>query len=754
MIHSKAQNFHCASRLIPLISLAHYQRSSDCKFFALSAPAQQRLGRPKKGRASKASRTSTQSILTSVSDGESIIETEINEASILAMPAAECEQSTDITKGKKLGKPRRQPTKTKAKALNTTLSESAKSSSHVEPGHEDFEVKVEKAPGRKDKSRKRKSDEMEDGDMYGSNQTIPDPDMNPLPSKRRTTRASTSIVPAEKTSNKALISGDGYDMEIDDVQKTASVPIPTIKKGSQKGTKRGRKGNSSAVRKASATSTAPRASSGDVIPSDNALEAALEADLDRPLTDNEAEVTQPEIVYPNMRRLTRTRPASRDGPPSLAVERRKTRLSSSPLRAESLKEQDSRSQFPLKIVVGISPSASGRTENVLQNGLPGDVSTGNSNDATIQPKKKQVKSKKPVKSRQVSRQSNEDAQPLIPSPAAELPSSNDRLVTLGHVSQVGEDDSGNETDVSVIMKSLVKGGGGKGKQGKNATLISPKPKKVMQRELENISSHPEPMFVATSMDPVKNATTIIPNHDSQMVSLNKDDVVELVDPSETISRSKSFLQPLESVQSIKGSESQNPTQSPIAVQPVDDTPHHSGSGRESTPSQGFPVIGNPAYVASLQTTPRPAASPQSSDAENQPPSSRPSSVRPPLLISSPPKPQITRIPLITTPTTSPSKRNLSRLQSTMPWSAIEYDKIFLGSPADKENNPFNTKRATNGDIVSLTSPEKKLSLQEWIQFNAKRGEEHLRSECERVIGKFEGEGVRALKTLEGIVCID
>ena len=90
----------------------------------------------------------------------------------------------------------------------------------------------------------------------------------------------------------------------------------------------------------------------------------------------------------------------------------------------------------------------------------------------------------------------------------------------------------------------------------------------------------------------------------------------------------------------------------------------------------------------------------------------------------------------------------------MPWSAIDYDKIFLGSPADKENNPFNLELGTNGESVSLTSPEKKLSLEEWIQFNVRRGEEHLRSECERVIGKFEGEGVRALKTLEGIVCVD
>ena len=52
----------------------------------------------------------------------------------------------------------------------------------------------------------------------------------------------------------------------------------------------------------------------------------------------------------------------------------------------------------------------------------------------------------------------------------------------------------------------------------------------------------------------------------------------------------------------------------------------------------------------------------------------------------------------------------------------------------------------------LSSPERKMSVQEWILFNAKSGEERLRRECERLVGRFEGEGVRALKALEGIVC--
>lgn len=741
----------------PLTSLAHHQRSSDCKFFALSVPAKQKSGRPKKGRASKASRTSSQSISTAVSEGGSITETEINEASLLAMPLVECEQSTEITRGKKSGKSRRPPTKAKAKALNTTLTEPAKSTSYNEPEDEDFEVKIEKAPARKENTYKRKSDEMEDGGIYGPNQMISDPDMNPPPPKRRTTRASNSILTAEKTSNKPMTNGHGHEMDIDDVQETASAPVSTLKKGFQKGAKKGRNEMSSAVRKASAISTAAGVSSGDIIPSDDALDAALEADLDRPLTDEEVEAGQPDIVYPRMRRLTRTRPGSRDGPPSLALERRTTRLSSQPFQASGFGQQDLLHQVASRVVEEAARSASRlTTENVLPNDLPDDTSAADANDAFVQPKTKQTKSKKSTKSRPASHQlSKKHAQPLIPSPAAGPPSSSENLVTLNHGSQVVEDESGNETDVSVVTKSLVKKGGPKGKQGKNAPLLSPMQKKVTRRELKEGSSCLESVFVATAVNPPKDALTIISSHDIQMASPNKEKYPELLEA--TTSRSGTFLDPLGSIKSVEGGERQTPVRSSIAVQPVDQAtniPHLSESERESTPLQALPVAENSARDSSVQTTPRPAPSPQSSDVENQPPSSRPSMVRPPLLVSSPPKSQIIRIPLVATPTASPSKRNNSRLKSTMPWSAIDYDKIFLGSPAEKENDPFNLKLATTGEIVSLTSPEKKLSLEEWVQLNARRGEEHLRSECERVIGKFEGEGVRALKTLEGITCVD
>ena len=159
----------------------------------------------------------------------------------------------------------------------------------------------------------------------------------------------------------------------------------------------------------------------------------------------------------------------------------------------------------------------------------------------------------------------------------------------------------------------------------------------------------------------------------------------------------------------------------------------------------------PAEVPPKQQTPKTVASPQSSDAENQPPSSRPSALRPPLILHSPLKSQTIKVPLApSTPTASPSKRNILRLQTTLPWTSIDIEKIFQASPALDQENIYGFGKAQD----ALSSAEKKLSVEEWIQWKAQDGERKLRADCERLVGRFEDEGVRALKTLEGIICSD
>ena len=245
-------------------------------------------------------------------------------------------------------------------------------------------------------------------------------------------------------------------------------------------------------------------------------------------------------------------------------------------------------------------------------------------------------------------------------------------------------------------------------------------------------------------------------------------------PPLSICREPSPLQSTVPPSSIRGditphqSTPKPPSDEPSPAQPSP-TPIRSARG---------PAQPSPATVVRPRTAPptkeSTPASPQSSDVENQPPSSRPASSRPPLSAR-----HANFISLAsTTPNISPSKRGQSNtitggLVSSMPWQPVDLETIFLPSPSsaplqrqlfdtasnspadtalDKENIPQGlsvaevVKRVKEG----LTSPEKKMNIEEWIYFNAKRGEEKLRSECERLIGAFETEGGKALLALEGI----
>lgn len=55
---------------------------------------------------------------------------------------------------------------------------------------------------------------------------------------------------------------------------------------------------------------------------------------------------------------------------------------------------------------------------------------------------------------------------------------------------------------------------------------------------------------------------------------------------------------------------------------------------------------------------------------------------------------------------------------------------------------------------SMSDAEKKMSVSEWINYNAKMAEERLRRECEERVMRFESEGARALRCLEGIECVE
>ncbi|RYP46838.1 hypothetical protein DL768_007005 [Monosporascus sp. mg162] len=162
--------------------------------------------------------------------------------------------------------------------------------------------------------------------------------------------------------------------------------------------------------------------------------------------------------------------------------------------------------------------------------------------------------------------------------------------------------------------------------------------------------------------------------------------------------------------------------------------------------------------AAKQATISPSQSPQSSDAENQPPSSRPSNATNNNSSSSrnrvaPP------VPATATPARaamSPSKgaaRNvLGNLQTSHPWTGVDLDVVF--DELEKENragSPTKKYLGGGGGGVDLTSPERRMTVEEWIYHNAGQAEQRLRLECEAMVTAFEREGSRAMMALEGLV---
>ncbi|SPQ25479.1 031bdb73-5975-4446-a97e-f27b94bc82cc [Thermothielavioides terrestris] len=190
------------------------------------------------------------------------------------------------------------------------------------------------------------------------------------------------------------------------------------------------------------------------------------------------------------------------------------------------------------------------------------------------------------------------------------------------------------------------------------------------------------------------------------------------------------------------------------------------------PETTYPVLPSSASRRSQPATPRrhgtpsrrasqaavsPLRSPQSSDAENRPPPLRPAAS----IVSK----RVVLAPLSQTPLrASPSRRNIvAGLQSTTPWRPADLDLLFSspakaaaqdggsGGDEDKENDGALAVARLLRKGAELTSPEKRMTVEEWIYHNAGLAELKLRHECEAMVSAFEREGSRAMSVLEGLV---
>lgn len=701
---------------------------------------------------------STQSNATLASEVPSLMESELNgdESSLSAVPMPK----PKMTKGG--GKGGSKKTK-KSKASQKQVEEPPNESFHLEPEDDDFSVKIDQSPETEPRGKKRKSEDAGQADeAKGETEAASEAP----PTKRRATRTRSSVV-IDQSDLEAIQPLKDEDVDMTDAEKPTASSAPVSKKGRQGGRERA----SSSTRKASKMSTASQASLRSAVPRDEDIDAALALDLDRPLTDDE-EMDVEEDVKPKTRRLTRTKPGLKKPTASRAPTRKANRADSAqpddsviivddvtlPKQSDEAHDDD---HAPIE--ENTSPEDELLTQKATKKPPPRKRGPkqkvfGEQNDKEhglekeqepAEEERVQRKSPPPRKqTRQVSRQlpARGTRMSAIPTDqeaeAQRLDSSMLDSPTLG-------DESGHETDASVVIESheiqkgRTKGPAKKGTKGKKA-----KPANEDNEE-----------FVQPLNDPADDEAAVVDE-------IPEVPALEEMKQPEGPDKPKGKKGPKAKAASKTGKAKKGASKSKAPVKEVEEvsletpkpsTPPHVREASAESPAEPLSV---PA-VADLPTSPRaktahstPAASPQSSDAENHPPSSRPSEVRPPLAVQSPTKSQMTRIPLaVSTPTRSPVKNTFSRLQTSVPWTMADLEQIFQGTPGqEKENNPFNL----GIDVVKggLTSPEEKMTVEQWIQYNAQRGEEKFRSDCERTVSKFEAEGMRAMKTLEGIECAE
>lgn len=740
----------------------HQKRSPDCSFFTLYASIKPKTGRPKKSRASKASRMSTQSNVTAVSEAVSVAETEANLDETMISTGNSVKPTKTAKGGPKPSKSRKLASKAKGKAAKTKEEEPQTASSFLEPEDDDFEVKVGPESAAVVNSNKRKSEEMSTTqDSYADLQTERNEvDFELPPAKRRNTRARASVAQAQETPLSASLDEDVLDTHMADL-KEISPPSGPIPKRKGKGSK---KRASSTTRKASTTSTASKASLRAVVPNDEEIDAALEADLARPLTDDEAEAGPIGIEQPKGRRLTRTKPGSKKATASVAPTRRGTRVSSMTVDEPPIVDIAPNPPAVAGEAAEPTPKDGGESlENCEFNQPSPDVKDPKANTSPKAPSQRRNHdeyTKANVETLEESVAAVDETSPRLEAPISksqhsesrqgprQLPTRNTRASNVPKThdivdpgsdvnssmldTQTVQDDSGHETDAGGLEQSRTKFPSKKAavakkvKRGKKTAVAASNKEDVVQAPMDEIQH-----------EQTEDAPAVAPNH----VDIDRREVMDAALPEEEAKSTKATKP-----SKAKGKTAR--TKAAAKPAPVASSPEQSPVLMEiqNTPASPPPP--------SVHMTPRSTLSPQSSDAENQPPSSRLSTCRPPLSMPSSSNPQMTCIPLAaTTPITSPSKGASSKLQSTLPWTAVDLRQVFNGTPsANKGSDPFAIGKATGSAEDELTSPEKKLTVEQWIQFNAQRGEENLRNECERLVGKFEDEGLGALRTLEGIVC--
>ncbi|KAJ5753081.1 hypothetical protein N7520_009998 [Penicillium odoratum] len=678
----------------------HYRRSSECSFFVFAQPP----GKKGKGsklknpRVSKASsRLSTQSVGTTTSEAPDM-DDESMDQSIISQTSAKPKPTKKGAKGK--GKSKNKKEEVEA--------DSQMEIDSVEPEPEPEAPKI-KRTGR---GKKRVSEEM----ARDESEPLAEPELSiEPPSKRRNTRTRSSSV-------SQAYSEAEYEMPdaapIDEAQEEP--------KKSRKGSKKTSKGH-----KASDASVASKSTSKSRLPRDSELDAAIEAGLEA----DEPEPVEPEPPIepepePEPEPEVEPAPRAKKTKTSKKTKAAKATEPARELEDSSREEQPEASAEPAVDTMDVTEE--------LAEPAPKAKAVKGKKKGTKKTKKEESKSKTP-KSRESDNKVTPDDQLMEEQHAS--------FVSVEIISQERKSEREPEPqpepqaepepelqpepeaepEVHTPEKPVTK----------KSSKKEDKAKKSKKSKKKEPSPSPEPV-VETVEEPISEEQPMSPSVDEEWGTPDDlPDQLEMLVPAESSPEPTKQRTPV-------------PPKTAKRFSDIPQEDHLTESITKSQDSRGRFRRASQASRQSMSPLPAhqhtPSMSPQSSDAENRPPSSRPSTSRP----AAPPAEPQDRTPRAAA-TPSPSKHNFNGgfPASGHPWTPVDIDEVLFGDSSDKENADLSGlfKRG-------LTSPEKKMTVEEWIKWNAKNGEERLKRECERLVSQFEKEGSRGMQRLEAIECID
>jgi hypothetical protein len=718
----------------------HHKRSPDCTFFTLVNNHKQtstaRKSRAKKDRGSKASRYSTQSVFTAASEVPSLADLPPEEDDSVLTTTT---NATATPGEKKMGKGKRTTTgrgrKTKAKKSEAVEIDPP-------PGPEDdLEVKEVPVP-KATRGRKRKSEQIHDS-------TAPVVEIEAPAAKRRATRArgSTAIE-------------DSHREESADQAATEDLP------NSAEHTRTKRTARSS--RKPSA---AARIASLKVpVPTDEEIDAALQADLDMHVPDDEGmPATGPLRKATRSNKMMKADYAMFDTEPmdideaAIEAELEAMEADSKPLpKAKGARGRPRKASAKQQAAAKKAAAAESEAREAVDELASEQIAAELEHSISVQHSPPALK---PKKQRTASHQVSRKVPPRGTS--VSVPSVNDNNISQTDnlqssiIDQNDREDSGNDTDVSLASQStvvrattstrgsIVKRGVGK----PNKRVASRNIEEVVQKRQNAPSKDPGSIVdlsaAGKEASPEENSLTeerfYTPAPEFHEEIEERMSEVSEPKPTRTGGRLPKVAPapaPITASQRTATGISDTAEEAPISV-----------------PARSKLAKTNSVAPAVRSSTPprrekNPSRSPQSSDAENQPPSSKPSTARK----AATPNPSAVRIPLAAiTPVISPSKLNIiSSLRSDNPWTAVDLDAIFMKTPGDENVIGKELLEDALGKMKTfeLTSPEKKMTVEEWVLYNAEVAEGRLRNECERMVGIFERQGTKAMRAVEGIECAE